>query len=359
MLSRASINERDSRTHSKSKPKEKPRIEDRNFPTMNNDEIIAKGKHCIDIEAEALRQTSTHLGEDFARVATAVFEVLKEGKKLIFSGIGKNADIARKLVGTFNSIGVPSTFLDPVNALHGDMGLCRKGDALLAFSNSGETEELLKLVPLLKRFDTLAIAITSKPESNLAALCDHSLTYSAEHEACPLDLAPTASSTASMAIGDALAMVTLEWRAFSREDFVKFHPGGSLGKSFAASVEDIMRPAGQYAQTSEDTTCQECLERMTNANSGCIALTSASGALGGVFTDGDARRLILKDRDFLAKPVSDYMTRDPITIKQGSLAVEALRIFEARKIDDLIVIDGDRRPIGVIDGQDLTKARIV
>ncbi|MCH2613559.1 MAG: SIS domain-containing protein, partial [Opitutales bacterium] len=142
---------------------------------MNNDEIIAKGKNCIDIEAEALRQTSTHLGEDFARVATAVFEVLKEGKKLIFSGIGKNADIARKLVGTFNSIGVPSTFLDPVNALHGDMGLCRKGDALLAFSNSGETEELLKLVPLLKRFDTLAIAITSKPESNLAALCDHSL----------------------------------------------------------------------------------------------------------------------------------------------------------------------------------------
>ena len=326
---------------------------------MNNDEIIAKGRRCIDIEAEALRQTSTRLGDDFAQVATAVFTVLNDGKKLIFSGIGKSADIARKLVGTFNSIGVPSTFLDPVNALHGDMGLCRKGDALLAFSNSGETEELLKLVPLLKRFDTLAIAITSKSDSTLAILCDYSLTYSAEQEACPLDLAPTASSTASMAIGDALAMVTLEWRAFSREDFVKFHPGGSLGKSFAASVDDIMRSEGQYAQATDDATCQECLERMTNSNSGCIALTDPAGALSGVFTDGDARRLILKDANFLDKHVSDYMTRNPITIKQGSLAVEALRIFEAQNIDDLIVVDSDGRPAGVIDGQDLTKARIV
>ncbi len=179
---------------------------------MDTDEIIAKGRRCIDIEAEALAKTSAQLDSEFAQVAATVIDSLNDGQKLIFSGIGKSAHIARKLVGTFNSIGASSTFLDPVNALHGDMGLCRKGDALLAFSNSGETEELLRLVPILKRFDVRTIAVTSMPDSSLSKLCDQRLVYCAEKEACPLDLAPTASSTASMAIGDALAMVILEWR---------------------------------------------------------------------------------------------------------------------------------------------------
>ncbi len=326
---------------------------------MDTDEIIAKGRRCIDIEVEALMKTSAQLDSAFAQVAATVIETLNDGQKLIFSGIGKSAHIARKLVGTFNSIGAPSTFLDPVNALHGDMGLCRKGDALLAFSNSGETEELLRLVPILKRFDARTIAVTSKPESALAKLCSHSLIYCADKEACPLDLAPTASSTASMAIGDALAMVILEWRAFSREDFVQFHPGGSLGKSLAASVDTIMRPAGQFAVSRESATCKECLQRMTNPNSGCIALTDENGRLSGIFTDGDIRRLVLEDADFLEKSVSNFMTRSPITIDSGSLAVEALRIFENRKIDDLVVVDANFRPIGVIDGQDLTKVRMV
>lgn len=326
---------------------------------MNTDEIIAKGRRCIEIEAEALVKTSAQLDAGFAQVVTTVIETLNEGQKLIFSGIGKSAHIARKLVGTFNSIGAPSTFLDPVNALHGDMGLCRKGDALLAFSNSGETEELLRLVPILKRFDARTIAVTSKADSSLANLCDRSLVYCAEKEACPLDLAPTASSTASMAIGDALAMVVLEWRAFSREDFQQFHPGGSLGKSLAASVDTIMRPAGQFALAPDTATCRECLERMTNPNSGCVALTTRSGRLSGIFTDGDIRRLVLEDTEFLDKPVSNYMTRSPVTIPSGSLAVEALRIFEARKIDDLVVVDAEMNPIGVIDGQDLTKVKMV
>ncbi len=326
---------------------------------MDTDEIIAKGRRCIDIEAEALRTTSAQLDDSFAQVVSTVIETLNEGQKLIFSGIGKSAHIARKLVGTFNSIGAPSTFLDPVNALHGDMGLCRKGDALLAFSNSGETEELLRLVPILKRFDTRTIAVTSQPESSLSALCDHSLVYRADKEACPLDLAPTASSTASMAIGDALAMVVLEWRAFSREDFQQFHPGGSLGKSLAASVDAIMRPAGQFALSPDTATCKECLRRMTNPNSGCVVLTDKAGRLSGVFTDGDIRRLVLEDTKFLDEPVSKYMTRSPVTIRSGSLAVEALRIFETREIDDLIVVNDSQTPIGVIDGQDLTKVRMV
>ncbi len=326
---------------------------------MDTEDIISKGRRCIDIEADALRKTSEQLDGRFAQVASTVIETLNAGQKLIFSGVGKNAHIAQKLVGTFNSIGAPSTFLDPVNALHGDMGLCRKGDLLLAFSNSGETEELLRLVPALKRFDTQAIAVTAKPESTLCQLCDSSLVYSADKEACPLDLAPTASSTAAMAIGDALAMVVLEWRAFSRDDFQQFHPGGSLGKSLAASVDTIMRPTGQFAQLEDTATCRECLTQMTSPNSGCIALTDGDGILSGVFTDGDIRRLLLEDSEFLDKPVSGFMIQSPITIPAGSLAIEALRIFEKRAIDDLIVVDGHNRPVGVIDGQDLTKVRMV
>ena len=326
---------------------------------MDTDEIIAKGRRCIDIEAEALAKTSAQLDSAFAQVAATVIDSLNDGQKLIFSGIGKSAHIARKLVGTFNSIGAPSTFLDPVNALHGDMGLCRKGDVLFAFSNSGETEELLRLVPILKRFDVRTVAVTSMLGASLSKLCDQRLIYCADMEACPLDLAPTASSTASMAIGDALAMVVLEWRAFSREDFVQFHPGGSIGKSLAASVDSIMRPTGQFAISSYEATCKECLQHMTNPNSGCIALTDENGKLSGIFTDGDIRRLVLEDADFLGKSVSSFMTQSPITINSGSLAVEALRIFENRKIDDLIVVDADFKHIGVIDGQDLTKVKMV
>jgi arabinose-5-phosphate isomerase len=326
---------------------------------MDTDSIIAKGRRCIDIEAAALQQTSKTLDGDFASVAQTLIETIDQGNKLIFSGIGKSAHIAQKLVGTFNSIGAPSSFLDPVNALHGDMGLCSDGDALLAFSNSGETEELLRLVTLVSRFNLKTIAVTSQAEASLARLCSGRLLYSAEQEACPLDLAPTASSTACMAIGDAVAMVILEARAFSKEDFARFHPGGSLGKSLAVRVDEIMRPSGQFAQMPDTASCQDCLQRMTNPNSGCIALTDSDGKLTGVFTDGDIRRLVLSDPDFLSKTVSTFMTRNPITISSGSLAVEALRIFESRKIDDLIVVDASSLPIGVIDGQDLTKARLV
>lgn len=326
---------------------------------MDIDEIIAKGRRCIDIEANALRKTSEQLDSTFADVASTLIDVLNNGNKLILSGIGKSAHIAQKLVGTFNSIGAPSTFLDPVNALHGDMGLCREGDALLAFSNSGETEELLRLVPLISRFNVRSVAVTSQSDSALAKLCNGILLYAVDQEACPLDLAPTASSTACMAVGDALAMVLLEWRAFSHEDFARFHPGGSLGKTLAASVDDIMRPEGQFARTSDTASCRTCLTLMTNPNSGCIALTDKSGRLSGIFTDGDIRRLVISEPDFLEKPVSSFMTTNPITIPSGSLAVEALRIFESRKIDDLVVIDPEGKPIGVIDGQDLTKVRVV
>lgn len=326
---------------------------------MEPPQVIAKGRHCLDIEIAALQATRDSLDPSFAEVVVRLQQTLADGKKLIFSGVGKNAHICQKLVGTFNSIGAPSTYLDPVQALHGDLGLCRSGDALIAFSNSGETGELLRFLPMAQRFDLLTIAVTSKPDSTLAKLCDATLHYSIEREACPLDLAPTASTTAAMAIGDAVAMVLLELNAFSRDDFAKYHPGGTLGQQLAPRVDQIMRPASRLAALPKDSTCKDCLAEMSAKSSGCVALLEQDGTLAGIMTDGDIRRYILTHPEFLKSPASSVMTPSPITIASGSYAAEALKTFESHSIDDLIVVDSGNRPIGVIDGQDLTKVRMV
>ncbi len=326
---------------------------------MENDQIIAKGQRCIDIEIEALQATRQNLGQSFADAARLLGDAVAQGKKLIFSGVGKSAHICEKLVGTCNSTGAPACFLDPVRALHGDMGLCREGDVLLAFSNNGETGELLRFVTLVTRFDLKTVAVTAKADSSLAKLCDVALVYSAEREACPLDLAPTASTAAALATGDALAMVLLEMRSFSKEDFARYHPGGFIGRTLAPRVEEIMRGRDRLACLPQTATCKQCLESMSQRSSGCVALTDAQGCLAGVLTDGDVRRYILSRPDFLQTPVSEVMTRNPIAIASGSFAVQALKIFERHSIDDLVVVDSDNRPIGIIDGQDLTKLRMV
>ncbi|MDQ8201668.1 KpsF/GutQ family sugar-phosphate isomerase [Pelagicoccus sp. SDUM812003] len=326
---------------------------------MDKEQIIAKGRRCLEIEIAALQATRDHLGDGFADVVLILKNALVDGKKLILSGVGKNAHICQKLVGTLNSIGAPSCFLDPVQALHGDMGLCREGDALLAFSNSGETAELLRFLPMVQRFDVKTIGVTAASASTLCELCDASLIYSVEREACPLDLAPTASTTASMAIGDAVAMVLLELNAFSREDFAKFHPGGNLGRVLAPKVDEIMRGGDRLACLPLTASCKDCLAEMSAKSCGCIALVNQDRSLAGIMTDGDIRRFVLSHPDFLQIQASEVMTRNPITIASGSYAAEALKTFESHSIDDLLVVDGQNRPIGIIDGQDLTKLRIV
>ncbi len=326
---------------------------------METSEIIAKAQRCLAIELEALQATSQRVDDRFAQVVRMMSDTLDANGKLIFTGIGKSAHICEKLVGTFNSIGAPSCFIDPVRALHGDLGLCRQGDMILAFSNRGETEEVLRLVAMVQRFGNKTVAVTSNLESSLSNLCDATLPYTAEKEACPLELAPTASTTASLAIGDAAAMVLLELRKFKKEDFARFHPGGSLGKTLVPRVDAVMRRGDRFSTASENETCRECLAIMTKPNCGSIALTDDSGKLSGVLTDGDIRRLILKQPDFLNQPVHAFMTRNPISIPSGSLAADALKLFESHNIDDLIVIDDAGKPIGLIDGQDLTKVRMV
>jgi arabinose-5-phosphate isomerase len=321
---------------------------------------LARARRCLRIERDALLETSRGLGAEFIGTARAVEAVITAGGKLVFSGVGKSAHIAGKIAATFNSTGVSSCFLDPTHALHGDLGLCYEGDLAILLSNSGQSDEILRLVPMLKRFGLKIVAFTGNPKSDLARRADYRLIYRVRREACPLKLAPTASTTAALALGDALAMVLLEARGLTRDDFAKYHPAGNLGRVLLLRARDIMRSGERLPLAKDTVTVQEAILAMTKAKSGSIALVkAASGRLSGILTDGDFRRSALTGPGFLGRPVSAFMTRTPKVIRDDALVVDALRLFELHKIDDLIVVDASGRPVGLIDGQDLPKFKIV
>jgi arabinose-5-phosphate isomerase len=327
--------------------------------SLSSKTILTRARDCIRIESAALMDTAKGLGPEFVATVHAVEATIAAGNKLIFSGVGKSAHIAQKLTGTFNSTGATSCFLDATQALHGDLGLCQEGDLALLLSNSGQTEEILRLLPILKRLDVKVVAFTGNTESDLAKNSDHGLFYRVNREACPLLLAPTASTTAALALGDALAMVLLESRGLTREDFARLHPAGNLG-AMLLKVRDIMRSGERLPVARENVTVQEAIFAMTGAKSGSIALVHAkTGKLTGILTDGDFRRSALTGPDFLQKPVATFMTRNPKVISENALGVDALRLFQAHKIDDLIVINAQGRPVGLVDGQDLPKLKIV
>jgi arabinose-5-phosphate isomerase len=321
---------------------------------------LARARACIRIERAALAETARSLGAEFVSTARAVEAADGAGRKLIFSGVGKSAHIAQKVAATFNSTGVASCFLDATQALHGDLGLCEEGDLAFLLSNSGQTEEIIRLVPMLKRFGLKVVAFTGHADSDLARSADFRLLYRVKREACPLELAPTASTTAALALGDALAMVLLEARGLTRDDFAKYHPAGNLGRVLLLRVRDIMRTGNRLPVAADTVSTQEAILAMTKAKSGSIALVAKkSGKLTGILTDGDFRRSALTGPDFLQQPVATFMTRAPKTIRDDALGVDALRLFEAHKIDDLIVVNAHGKPVGLIDGQDLPKLKIV
>ena len=327
---------------------------------ISSKSALQRARACLSIEQAAIEATAKSLDRRFVAVAQTVESTAADGGKLIFSGVGKSAHIAQKLVGTFNSTGVVTCFLDATQALHGDLGLCAPGDAAILFSNSGQTEEVLRLMTMLKRFEVTVIACTSHPDSDLAREADHLLHYEVPREACPLELAPTASTTAALALGDALAMVLLKSRGLTRDDFAKYHPAGNLGRVLLLRIADIMRSGDRLAVADDTVSTQAAILRLTKAKSGSIALVSPrTGKLTGILTDGDFRRAALTGADFLAKPVKTFMTRKPKTIREDALGVEALRVFEAHQIDDLIVVDKSGKPVGLVDGQDLPKLKIV
>jgi len=322
--------------------------------------ILDLARTCFAIEIEALRATAEHLDDTFVDTIGAIEEAILSGGKLIFTGVGKNVPVCHKLASTFNSTGVPATVLDPNQALHGDLGLCARGDLAFLFSNSGETEDLLRIVPFLKRLEVGTVAITAAPASSLAQVCDRTLCYRIEREACPLNLAPTASTTAALALGDALAMVYLDLRGFTKEDFARYHPAGSLGKMLLLRISEIMKTGDNFAVGPSTLSVQEALLRITQARCGTIALVDPeTGTLAGVFTDGDFRRAALRDDQILKREVSTVMTRSPRTVRAADLVVEALKVFERANVNDLIAVDGEGRPLGLVDGQDIPRLRIV
>lgn len=320
---------------------------------------IERGRRVIGIELEALQATSAALDHRFAQAVDRICEVVRSDHKLLLSGVGKNAPIAQKLAATFNSIGAPSCFLDPTQAVHGDLGLCSEGDLALLFSNSGQSEEVMRLLPLLHRFGVGCIGVTSREDSPLAKETDLCLLYVVPREACPLQVAPTASTTATLALGDALAMAVMEELGLTRDVFARYHPGGALGRSLLLRARDLMRTGERFAREPQGIAVQAAILAMTRAKSGCLALTDADGRLAGLFTDGDFRRAAAAHPDLLSQPVANHMTRTPVTIRATALVSDASRIFEERKIDDLVVVDEGNRPIGIIDLQDLPKVKII
>ena len=274
-------------------------------------------------------------------------------------GIGKSGAVGRKIAATLTSTGSTSVVLDSVDALHGDLGIVSDGDAILALSYSGESEELLNLIPALKRFSVTIIAVTGGLKSTLARRSDLVLNVRVPKEACPFNLAPTASTTATLVMGDALAMAVLKARGFEQSDFARFHPSGAIGRALLLRVGDIMRSGERNAIAPQTLSVKDALLVMTRARSGSLSVVDGKGKLVGVFTDGDFRRCMAEDTDLLGRPLRSVMTRRPIWIREDALAAEALKIFDERNIDDLIVVNSKREPVGLVDSQDLPKLKIM
>ena len=320
---------------------------------------LARAREVFDIELAALKKVRAQLDAAFDAAVDTIVEALKRRGKIVIVGIGKSGNVGSKIAATLTSTGSTAVVLNSVDALHGDVGMINDGDVVLALSYSGESEELLNLLPALKRFSVKIITLTGNLKSSLARHSDLSLNVKVPKEACPFNLAPTSSTTAMLVMGDALAMTVLQARGFKQKDFAKFHPSGAIGRAMLLRVGDIMRAGNRNAVASEDLSVREALLVMTQARSGSLSVVNARGKLAGVFTDGDFRRHMAGGDDLLARPLKHVMTRNPICILESALAVEALKIFNERNIDDLIVVNAKKEPVGLIDSQDLPKLKIV
>ena len=316
-------------------------------------------RQVFDIESAALRAVRDSLDDSFDRAVEMVCACLAARRKLVVLGIGKSGSIGRKIAATLSSTGATAVGLDPVDALHGDLGLVQDGDLVLALSYSGESSEWNDLLPALRRFSVRIIALTGNPRSTLGRHCDTVLAVRIAREACPFNLAPTASTTATLVMGDALAIAVMTARGFKKQDFAKRHPAGAIGRALLYKVGDIMRRDQRNAVARQDQSVQDGLLTMTRAKTGSVSIVDARGRLVGVFTDGDLRRRLAAHEDILQRPLKEVMTRNPITLRDDALAVDALRIFNERNIDDLIVVNARREPVGLVDSQDLPKLKLM
>ncbi|MBC7327667.1 KpsF/GutQ family sugar-phosphate isomerase [bacterium] len=292
-------------------------------------------------------------------VCEAVKEILSCKGKVVITGIGKSGAVGRKIASTFASTGTPAVFLHPAEAMHGELGLLSTEDVVVLISYNGETEELLNIIPFLKRLGIKTIALTGNPGSSIATSSDIVIDVRVEREACPFGIAPTSSTTATMAMGDALAIAVMSLRKLTRDDLARLHPGGTLGRRLILKVEDVMRTGKRHAMVDEDTLVRDVLFTITRARGGAASVVDKQGKLVGIITDGDIRRHLILDERTLNKPAKEIMTENPITIKKGRLAAEALRIMQEKNIDDLPVVDEQGYAIGMLDIVDLVKFGIV
>jgi arabinose-5-phosphate isomerase len=318
-----------------------------------------KARRVIQLEIDELQRLHARIDDRFAQAIDLLLACVRSRGKLIVCGVGKSGSIGRKLAATLNSTGATTVLLDVGDALHGDLGVIDPGDLAILLSYSGETSELLNLLPHLKRFSIPVIAITGGLHSTLAKNADVVLDVHVTQEACPLNLAPTSSTTTMLVLCDALAMALLEARGFQAEDFAKLHPGGSLGRALLTRVSDVMRPGDQRATITPETTVREGLQAMTKARSGAAVVTNADGTLAGVFTHGDFVRAFQKDNAISEKPVREFMTPRPVSIQAGKLAAEVLATLQNSRVDDVVVVDEAGKPVGMVDTQDLTRLRLV
>jgi len=320
---------------------------------------LVQARKVFDIELAALKAVRAQLDVSFDDAVEMIAAALAQRGKIVVVGIGKSGNVGQKIAATLTSTGSTSVVLNSVDALHGDLGIVNDGDVILALSYSGESEELLNLLPALKRFSVKIISLTGNPKSSLAKHSDVSLNVKVPKEACPFNLAPTSSTTAMLVMGDALAMAVLQARGFKQKDYARLHPSGAIGRAMLLKVGDIMRTGNRNAIAGEDLTVKEALMVMTRAKSGSLSVVNARGKLAGVFTDGDFRRHMANDANLLSRPLKKVMTRNPICIRDDALATEALKIFGSRDIDDLIVVNAKRQPVGLVDSQDLPKLKIM
>ncbi|WP_321864264.1 arabinose 5-phosphate isomerase KdsD [Burkholderia cenocepacia] len=323
---------------------------------INDDRALALARDVLDIEADAVRALRDQLDGGFVE---AVALLLGCRGRVVVSGIGKSGHIARKIAATLASTGTPAFFVHPAEASHGDLGMVTSDDVFIGISYSGESEELVAILPLVKRIGAKLIAITGRAGSSLGTLADVNLNAAVSKEACPLNLAPTASTTAALALGDALAVAVLDARGFGSEDFARSHPGGALGRRLLTYVRDVMRSGDDVPSVGLDATLSDALFQITAKRLGMTAVVDADGKVAGIFTDGDLRRVLARDGDFRTLPITEVMTRNPRTIAPDHLAVEAVELMERHRINQMLVVDADGALIGALNMHDLFSKKVI
>jgi arabinose-5-phosphate isomerase len=324
--------------------------------TLNADQAIRLAGETLDIEAAAILGLKRHLGPSFAQ---AVGMMLAVSGRVVVMGMGKSGHIGRKIAATLASTGTPALFVHPAEASHGDLGMIKPVDLVLAISNSGESEELTSILPMLRRLGAPLIAMTGNADSALARHADVFLDCGVEKEACPLNLAPTASTTAQLAMGDALAVALLDARGFKAEDFARSHPGGALGRKLLTHVSDVMRAGDDVPQVGSQASFSELMREMSSKGLGATAITDEAGHVLGIFTDGDLRRLVEKGLDLRTLTAKDAMHPNPSTVRRDALAVEAAELMERLRITSVLVLDAQGLLCGAINSNDLMRAKVI